>query len=64
MNKQLRDPDEEWSESAYRKKYALIRDAYEQIFSDYQNDDYLKELTLQKQEIQKKSASYTTSVWI
>ena len=53
MNKQLRDPDEEWSESAYRKKYALIRDAYEQIFSDYQNDDYLKELTLQKQEIQK-----------
>ena len=53
MNKQLRDPDEEWSESAYRKKYALIRDAYDQIFSDYQNDDYLKELTLQKQEIQK-----------
>ena len=53
MNKQLRDPDEEWSESAYRKKYALIRDAYEQIFSDYQNDDYLQELTLQKQEIQK-----------
>ena len=53
MNKQLRDPDEEWTESAYRKKYALIRDAYEQIFSGYQNDDYLKELTLQKQEIQK-----------
>lgn len=35
MNKQLRDPDEEWTESAYRKKYALIRDAYEQIFSGY-----------------------------
>lgn len=29
LNKQLRDPDEEWSESAYRKKYSLIRDAYE-----------------------------------
>lgn len=53
MNKQLRDPDEEWSESAYRKKYALIRDAYEQIFSSYQDNDYLQELTLQKQEIQK-----------
>ena len=53
MNKQLRDPDEEWSESAYRKKYALIRDAYEQIFSGYQDNDYLQELTLQKQEIQK-----------
>lgn len=53
LNKQLRDPDEEWSESAYRKKYSLIRDAYEQIFSNYKNDDYLNELVLQKQEIQK-----------
>jgi len=31
----------------------LIRDAYEQIFSGYQDNDYLQELTLQKQEIQK-----------
>lgn len=53
MNKQLRDPDEEWTESAYRKKYALIKSAYEQIFSDYQDSDYLSDLTLQKQEIQK-----------
>ena len=53
LNKQLRDPDEEWSESAYRKKYALIKNAYEQIFSGYQDDDYLQELTLQKQEIKK-----------
>lgn len=29
LNKQLRDPDEEWAESSYRKKYNLIRDAYE-----------------------------------
>ena len=35
MNKQLRDPDEEWTESAYRKKYNLIKDAYEQIFAGY-----------------------------
>lgn len=53
MNKQLRDPDEEWTESAYRKKYKILKDAYEQIFSNYQEDEYLKELTLQKQEIQK-----------
>ena len=53
LNKQLRDPDEEWSESAYRKKYALIKNAYEQIFSNYQDDNYLQELTLQKQEIKK-----------
>lgn len=53
MNKQLRDSDEEWTESAYRKKYSLVRNAYEQIFSNYKEDDYLHELTIQKQEIQK-----------
>lgn len=53
MNKQLRDPDEEWTESAYRKKYALIKSAYEQIFSDYKDNDYLSDLIIQKQEIQK-----------
>lgn len=53
MNKQLRDPDEEWTESAYRKKYKLLKDAYDQIFSKYNDDDYFKELTIQKQEIQK-----------
>lgn len=53
MNKQLRDPDEEWTESAYRKKYSLVKNAYDQIFSNYQDDDYMQELILQKQEIQK-----------
>lgn len=53
MNKQLRDPDEEWTESAYRKKYKLLKDAHEQVFSNYQDDDYLQELILQKQEIKK-----------
>ena len=41
MNKQLREPDEEWTESAYRKKYKLLKDAHEQVFSNYQDDDYL-----------------------
>lgn len=53
MNNQLRDPEDKWTESVYRKKYRLIKDAYEQIFADYQNDEYLKELELQRQEIQK-----------
>lgn len=53
MNKQLREPDEEWSESAYRKKYALIKSAYDEIFSGYQDDRYLKDLRAQKQEIEK-----------
>lgn len=53
LNKQLRDPDEEWAESSYRKKYNLIRDAYEQIFANHNDDSYLHELQTQKQEIQK-----------
>ena len=35
MNNQLRDPEDKWTESVYRKKYRLIKDAYEQIFADY-----------------------------
>lgn len=35
MNDQLRDPEDKWTESVYRKKYRLIKDAYEQIFADY-----------------------------
>ena len=53
LNQQLREPDEYYSESAYRKKYALLRDAYEQIFCHYNDDQYLNELKLQKQEIVK-----------
>ena len=54
INQLFRDPDEEYTESVYRKRYSLIKQAYEQIFSDCRdNDEYLQELTLQKQEIQK-----------
>lgn len=53
FNRELRSPDEYFTESAYRKRYNLIRDAYEQIFSGYQDDQYLRELKIQQQEIQK-----------
>ena len=53
FNAELREPDEEFSESVYRKRYKLLKDAYEQIFSGCQPDEYLQELVIQKQEIQK-----------
>ena len=53
LNSQLREPDEEYTESAYRKKYKTIKDAYDEIFSSYKEDNYIQELTLQRQELQK-----------
>ena len=40
INRQFREPDEYYSESAYRKKYALLRDAAEQIFTGGDSDEY------------------------
>ena len=50
LNSELRDPDETWSESAYRKKYALIKAAYEQIFSFASEES---DFTEQYQELEK-----------
>ncbi len=33
LNAELRDPDDAWTEQAYRKKYAVIKAANDQIFS-------------------------------
>ena len=53
FNSELREPDEEWTESAYRKKYSIIKQAYEEIFSGLTKDVLSQNLSLQKQEIQK-----------
>lgn len=37
FNKELRDPDEHWSESAYRKKYAVMKQAFDEVFKDKYN---------------------------
>ncbi len=51
LNAELRDPEEAWSESAYRKKYALIKAAYEQIFAG--NTDVSPTTSEQIQELEK-----------
>lgn len=53
FNSELREPDEEYTESAYRKKYALVKQAYDEIFSEVDDDSLASDLMRQKQEIQK-----------
>lgn len=50
LNSELRDPEEAWSESAYRKKYALIKAAYEQIFSSTLPDEVCSDEKVQELE--------------
>lgn len=53
FNAELREPDEEYTESAYRKKYALVKQAYDEIFSEVDDAGFANDLVKQKQEIQK-----------
>lgn len=43
LNKQLREDDEYYDESAYRKKYQSAKKFYDEIFSRQGNDDFKKE---------------------
>ena len=53
FNAELREPDEQYTESAYRKKYALVKQAYDEIFSEIDDAGFANDLVKQKQEIQK-----------
>lgn len=57
LNKNLREPDEYYGSSAYRKKYSIIRQAYEEIFSkEYENGtgaELCNEITALKRELEK-----------
>lgn len=64
FNKNLRGDDEEWwSESAYRKKYSLIKSAYEEIFSNSStSEDYteqIRELQIAKQQLRDERTEYS-----
>lgn len=43
LNKQLREDDEYYDESAYRKKYQAAKKFYDEIFSQQGNEDFKKE---------------------
>ena len=54
LNKELRKDETEYrDESAYRKKYQYAKMFYDDVFSKKEDDEYLKELKKQKEEIQK-----------
>lgn len=54
MNKEFGDVDKPYSEAAYRKPYQQTKKFYEAgVFNNLTEDQYFKELRIQKQEIQK-----------
>ena len=54
MNKYFGDPDKPFSEAAWRKPYQMAKKFLENgVFNSLNEDEYFKELQLQKQEIQK-----------
>ena len=54
LNQQLRNDETEYrDESAYRKKYQYAKMFYEDVFSNMESDEYIKELKEQKKELQK-----------
>lgn len=53
LNKQLREEDEYYDESAYRKKYQAAKKFYEEIFSKQGDDEFRKEQEELLEEIKK-----------
>lgn len=54
MNKYFGDPDKPYSEAAWRKPYQMAKKFLEAgVFNNLSEDEYFKELRIQKQEIQK-----------
>lgn len=53
LNKQLREEDEYYDESAYRKKYQAAKKFYDEIFSQQGDDDFKKEQEELLREIKK-----------
>lgn len=60
VNKELHDDEAEYfGESAYRKPVAYAREFYEAgVFDKYINDEYLKELQVQKRELEKERKKF------
>ena len=53
FNKELREPDEEWTESSYRKKYNLMRQFHEEFDSQITNSAEAEELIELRRELEK-----------
>ena len=63
LNKALRDEDEYWSESAYRKKYSLLKQGYEEVFKNIcgnqdSDQDSAQELINLRRELEKEKVKF------
>ena len=53
LNEEFRDPDELYTESAYRKKYNNLKQGYDEIFSEQGNAEQINELRNLQLELEK-----------
>ena len=53
LNKNLREEDEEWTSSAYRKKYQQAKVFYDEVFSKMESEHYYQELLEQKRDLER-----------
>ena len=53
LNKNLREPDEYYSDSAYRKKFSLMKQAKEEVFNTSTSSEELESLRSEKYELYK-----------
>lgn len=58
FNRELRDEENAYSESAYRKKFQQAKAFYEEVFSKMESDDYNKEVMVQKRELERAKIAF------
>lgn len=58
FNKELRSEDEEWTSSAYRKKYQQAKSFYDDVFSKMQGTEYSDNFKKEKRELEKLKIQY------
>ena len=57
FNSQLREPDEAYTDSAYRKKYSTMRQAYDEVFNKESTDALANEIRVLKRELEKEKVN-------
>lgn len=58
FNKELREDDEEWTESAYRKKYSQAKAFYEQVFSKMKPEAEINAVDEKRRELERLKTQY------
>lgn len=58
FNAELRDDDETWTSSAYRKKYQQAKAFYDEVFSNMESKEYSHELEIQRRQLARLKVQY------